>query len=132
MKEGTSSLLVLYFRWWYGYLPRRLFLVFKAVIITLSDLFSVKTSILTLFSPWKRDIMSTDGLSIQERFQIWTLNLASRVIGFFVKIFVLITFLITFIIAIALCGAAFIAWMVFPLLILVLIIFGLVNFFGAN
>jgi hypothetical protein len=132
MKEGTSNLVVLYFRWWYGYLPCRLFLAFKSIAITLSDLFSVKNSILTLFSPWKRDTLSTDGLSLQEKFQIWILNLASRVIGFLVKIFVLVAFFVVFSISIALCLVAFITWMVFPLIILALIILGLMNFFGDN
>ncbi len=124
-------MMILYFSWWYGYLPRRLFLAFKASVITLLDLFSVKILFKTLFSPWKRDLISTEGLSIQEKIQIWTLNLASRFIGFLVKTFVLITFVVVFAVAIIVFAALFCLWIAFPLAIIALIILGLANLSGS-
>jgi hypothetical protein len=132
MKEGTNSLLILYFSWWYGYLPRRLFLAFEASMVSLLDLFSVKILLKTLFAPWKRDLISTDGLSIQEKFQIWMLNLASRFIGFLVKTFVLITFLIVFAVALIVFVGLYCFWFVFPLAIIALIILGLTNLVGTT
>lgn len=131
MREGTNSLFILYFSWWYGYLPRRLFLAFQAAVITIIDLFSVKVLLRTLFSPWKRDQISTDGLSLQEKFQIWTLNAASRIIGFLVKTFVLITFIIVFVAAVTVFALLFCLWIAFPLAIIGLIILGISNFSGT-
>ncbi|MCX6810484.1 MAG: hypothetical protein NTY30_01950 [Candidatus Berkelbacteria bacterium] len=126
-QEGTNSLVILYFSWWYGYLPRRLFLALEASMITLVDLFSVKILFRTLFSPWKRDLISTDGLSLQEKFQVWMMNLASRFIGFIVKTFVLITFAIVFVAAAVIFAALFCLWIAFPLAIIGLVILGLTN-----
>ncbi len=127
MREGTNSLLILYFSWWYGYLPRRLFLALQASVITSLDLFSVKILFKTLFSPWKRDSISTEGLSIQEKFHVWTLNLASRFIGFLVKTFVLLTFIVVFTATIIIYIGLFGLWIAFPLVIVGLIIIGISN-----
>ena len=101
-------------------------------MITLLDLFSVKVLFKTLFSPWKRDSISTDGLSLQEKFQVWTLNLASRIIGFLVKTFVLATFIIVFAAAIIIFIGLFCLWIAFPLVIIGLIILGITNLLGAS
>lgn len=132
MREGTNSLVMLFFSWWYSYLPRRLFLAFKASAITLLDLFSVKILFMTLFSPWKRDQISTEGLSLQQKFQVWTMNVASRLIGFLVKTFVLATFILIFSAAIIIFAALFCLWLAFPLLIIGLIILGFANMSGNS
>ncbi len=131
MREGTNSLVILYFSWWYSYLPRRLFLAFQASAITLLDLFSVKILFKTLFAPWKRDSMSTDGLSLQEKFSVWMLNMASRFIGFLVKSFVLITFIVAFLVMTVTFAGLFCLWVAFPLAILALVILGITNLSGA-
>jgi len=132
VREGTNSLVLLYFSWWYGYLPRRLFLAFEASIITLLDLFSVKILLGTLFSPWKRDSISTDGLSLQEKFQVWMMNLASRFIGFIIKTIVLATFVIITAAVVMTFAGLFCLWIAFPLAIIGLIILGLSNLSGAQ
>lgn len=127
MKEGTSNLGLLFFSWWYKYLPRRLYLAFIAAAISLLDLFSVNALLATWFSPWKRDIISTEGLTLQQKFQVLMLNLASRAVGFLVKTFVLISFALVFSITVAISTALFIAWIGFPLLIIILFIVGISN-----
>ena len=128
--ERINSLFLLFFSWWYGYLPRRLYLASKAVIIMIVDLFSVKLIFSTLFAPWKRDVISYEGLSLQEKFSVFILNISSRFIGFVIKIFVLLTFIIFFLAAILISAGLFFFWIVFPLAIVVLLIFGVTNLFS--
>ena len=125
--EGTSNLFLLFFSWWYHYLPRRLYLAFKALVITLFDLFSVKLIFKTLFAPWKRDILSYEGLAIQQKFQVFAMNLASRFIGFLVKIFVFTTFLIVFLATVVIFISAFFLWLAFPIAVITLAVLGVIN-----
>jgi len=125
--ERTSNLFLLFFSWWYHYLPRRLYLVFKALVITLFDLFSVKLTFKTLFAPWKRDVLSYEGLAIQQKFQVLMMNLASRFIGFIVKTFVFATFVVAFAATIVIFFCAFILWLAFPIVVVALLILGVVN-----
>lgn len=125
-------MVVLFFSWWYGYLPRRLYSAFMAAAISLFDAFSVKTLLYTWFSPWKRDIISTDGLTIQQKFQVLMLNLASRVIGFLVKTSVLIAFSIVFLLTIIISFGLFVIWLAFPLVVAGLLIFGFFNLASTN
>jgi hypothetical protein len=131
MQEGTSNLFLLFFSWWYSYLPRRLYLAFSALSITLLDLFSVKAIFQTLFAPWKRDILSYEGLTLQQKFSVWTLNMSSRFIGFLIKISVLFVFIVFYLISIIIFFASFLLWIAFPLAILALMIIGFVNLGGG-
>jgi len=125
--EGTSNLILLFFSWWYHYLSRRLYLAFNALALTLFDLFSVKLIFKTLFAPWKRDVLSYEGLAIQQKFQVLMMNLASRCIGFIVKIFVFVTFIVVFVAAVIIFFAAFLLWLAFPLATVALLILGIFN-----
>jgi hypothetical protein len=131
MQEGTSNLFLLFFSWWYKYLPHRLYLAFSALSIMLSDLFSIKAIFRTLFAPWKRDIISYEGLTLQQKFSVWTLNMSSRFIGFLIKIFVLGVFIIFYLVAIIIFLGGFFLWIAFPLAILALIIIGFTNLDGG-
>lgn len=127
MQEGTSNLFLLFFSWWYKYLPYRLFSACKALLITITDLFSVKMILPTLFAPWKRDLLSYENLSLQQKFQVMTLNLASRIIGFLIKISVFSGYIVMILISLAIFVAAFALWLAFPLAIIILLILAVVN-----
>ena len=66
-------------------MPPRFFAYFKKAFIWLFDFFSISICFKTLFSVWKRDMIDYQGLSITQIFEAWTLNFASRFIGFLVK-----------------------------------------------
>jgi hypothetical protein len=106
-------------------------LAFSALSITLLDLFSVKAIFQTLFAPWKRDILSYEGLTLQQKFSVWTLNMSSRFIGFLIKISVLFVFIVFYLISIIIFFASFLLWIAFPLAILALMIIGFVNLGGG-
>lgn len=122
--EGAVSLPVLFFSWWYSIAYRRVFRYVRAIYIHTYDLFSVKIIFVTLFAPWKRDQISYEGLSLQQKFEVWTLNLASRFVGFAIKIITLSIFIGFVILETALSIVFIIAWPFYPLVLALLIYFG--------
>lgn len=125
--EGTNSLFLLFFGWWYGFLPYRLVSAYKAFNLETLDLFSIKIIFPTLFAPWKRDQISTEGMSLQQKFQVFILNLVSRFVGFVVKIFVLVAFSAVEIFGFGIFLILFFVWLGFPLLVASLLFSGIKN-----
>ncbi|MCX6808854.1 MAG: hypothetical protein NTW50_04280 [Candidatus Berkelbacteria bacterium] len=114
-----------FFVWWYHDLAVALFANLSYYFRYLTDLFSVSICLRTLFSVWKRDRISYDGLSLQEMMSAWVLNLVSRFIGFVIKTTVLIIFLIALIIYLVVAVLLIICWFTFPLLIIASLVYGL-------
>lgn len=123
--EGSANLSSAFFSWWYIDVFRRLIKFFKQFIIYLADLFSVKICLTTLFAPWKRDRVSYEGLSLKEKFEVWTLNLSSRIIGALIKIFTIATFVVAFISALLIILLAFIVWFLYPLVLIGIAVWGI-------
>lgn len=123
--EGTKSLNSLFFVWWYTEVSGELSLFAKHFFVYLSDLFSVKICLRTLFAPWRRDSGGYEGLTIQQRFQVLILNLTSRLVGAIIKIFTVVTFLVVFIFCLALFFVIFIVWFMFPLILVGLTVWGI-------
>ena len=123
--EGSTSLTILYFNWWYAEGYGRLFKYIKSFYIYLTDLFSVRISIRTLFAPWKRDKISYEGLTLQQKFQVWSLNMASRFIGLIIKVIALSIYLIA-IIAVSIFSVFLIVfWPLMPFVAILLIVIGI-------
>jgi len=123
--EGTNSLPILFLNWWYGYAYRRLFKYIRAVFIYVYDLFSVRLSLQTLFAPWKRDSISYEGLSLQQKLEVWTLNIASRLVGFFIKIVNLAIYIGMTALAALLSFGAVIIWPLYPIVIVYFLYLGI-------
>ena len=123
--EGTTSLPILFFNWWYGYAYRRLFKYLRAIFIYIYDLFSVRLSLITLFAPWKRDSISYEGLSLQQKFEVWTLNLASRFVGFIVKTMNLVIYTGMTTLAAVFSLGAVIVWPLYPVVIVYFLYLGI-------
>ena len=123
--EGTNNLTILFFSWWYGEAYARLFKYIRAFYIYVTDLFSVKICLKTLFSVWKRDAISYQGLSLKQIFQVWTLNLASRFVGFLIKSITLISYLVAIVILSVISIILIILWPLYPALIVYVIYYGL-------
>lgn len=123
--EGSTNLTILYFVWWYGEGYAKVFGYIKAFYIYITDLFSVTICLKTLFAPWKRDKISYEGLSLQQQFQVWALNMSSRFIGFIIKLITL-TLYIMMVLAITVFSIFLaIFWPILPALALYLIYFGI-------
>jgi hypothetical protein len=122
--EGSTNLLVMYFSWWYGHAYRHLLTYIRAAYIFITDLFSVKISMKTLFAPWKRDQISYESLSLQQKFQAFTLNVASRFVGFIVKITTLFCYLVAVAVVSLISIVIIVAWPLYPLIAILLVYTG--------
>jgi len=97
----------------------------NAVFVYITDLFSVKLIFKTLFMPWKRDQISAHGLPLNERFNIWTLNMVSRLVGFMVKSLFFLIYLIFISGASVVSLLVMVFWFLMPILVIGLLVAGL-------
>lgn len=119
--EGKANLTVLFFSWWYKGAVDNLLKYIKAAYIYSADLFSVRICLRTLFDPWKRDALSYEGLNIQQKFNTWTLNLASRLVGLMIKLLTLLGYLLFTVLLTIISVAILLIWIFYPLIIFYLI-----------
>ncbi len=126
--EANNNLVVIFFAWWYGEATARLLVFIKRWFAYLTDLFSVRVCLTTLLAPWKRDSYSMEGLSLQDRFQVFLMNQASRLVGAAVKVATLLAFIITILAAVCLSALVVLLWLVWPLVIAATVTGGLILF----
>lgn len=107
-----------YFYWWYGAGFIRLLKYLKAFIVILADNFSIRIILRTYFQPWKRDVTSSEGLSLDRKLQVWLWNLISRGFGMIIKGFVFIIFLAAFLVLLAVEILVIIIWLFYPIIVL--------------
>ncbi len=122
--EGNISLSLIFVNWYYKEAYFRVWKYIKAIQIINFDVFSVRILFKTLFAPWKRDVISYEGLTIKQRFEVWSLNVSSRIIGFLMKTFVLLAYIFAEAATLIVSVAALIIWPILPLLAIYSIVFG--------
>jgi len=82
------------FAWWYGRGLTRLFQFLGALFSYTANLFSIKSLLKTLFSPWKK--MVGERQKGIEGLKLWLLdNFVSRTVGFVVRVMMIIFCLIS-------------------------------------
>ncbi|MDD3887688.1 MAG: hypothetical protein PHN19_02835 [Patescibacteria group bacterium] len=114
-----------YIEWWYSYGLIRMLKYLRAFILVLTDTFSVRICLTTLFAPWKRDVVSTEGMSLQERFGVWGGNMIARMFGFVIKSITLLIFLICFSVLLCFEVSVIVIWLLLPMLLVEGIVFGI-------
>lgn len=119
-----------YFLWWYSGGFLRLLKYLKSFIIILADNFSVGILVRTFFQPWKRDVTSTKGLSLDKIFRIWGWNLISRGFGMVIKSFTFLLFLAIFLSLIVFEFLAIIIWLLYPLVMVVGLVYSFYRAFN--
>lgn len=115
-------MLTRFIKWFYREIPKRIISYFKVWLLHLADLFSVGILLKTFFAPWKRDILSTRGLSLKSRINVWIMNLTSRLIGAFIKTATLLAFLVSFLGWLTGFVIFFLGWLAFPIIFIIIII----------
>jgi hypothetical protein len=111
------------FSWWYGAGWAGALRSTKRRMVGLSEMFSIKALLHTLFAPWKR-IVTSPGAGLEARMRAIGDNLVSRCIGFVVRSMVLLTAGVAFV-ALSIVGLLeLIVWPFVPLLGLALIVKG--------
>ena len=114
-----------FFGWWYGRGWKQAFTSLSRRIKGISELFSAKQLLKTLFQPWRR-ITTIPGASLEDKLQAWGDNLISRCVGFTVRSAVLLAAFVMLVIVGVLTIAEIIAWPFLPLAVPLLIVKGLV------
>ncbi len=120
----------LFLQWWYSEQFVNILKYFETFFVYLFDLFSVRVCLTTLFDVWRRDKTSYQGLSLPEILQAWSLNIVSRLIGAVVKTFTILAYLVVALFFLSLTLVFLLFWLLFPLIIIGLIYFGLINILG--
>lgn len=113
------------FGWWYTKGIRDFFIYLKAILLKLTDIFSVKLLLRTFFSPWKRDITSMEGLPLNQMLQVIVFNLVSRLIGAFIKAIILFIYLIALTVFFAVALSLVLIWLLLPIITILGIIIGI-------
>ena len=121
------SVMVIFWRWYYGEAVKDLLMKWKNFVIFSLEYFSIPLLLKTLFAPWKRDITRKPrGLDLKKLFEYITFNLISRSIGFIIR-FLTICVGILFFFFVAIAGAMFfIIWIFLPLIFIGLLILAII------
>ena len=113
--EGTNIFERSVIAWWYGEAFKRMLVFWGRFLVYLTDLFSAKACLATFFYPWKRDLLSYQNLSIQQKFEVLVLNITSRFVGAMIKLFTLLTFCLVFLAGLILVVFFIVIWLFYPL-----------------
>ncbi len=123
--EGTLNLKALFFAWWYKEGFKKILNYIKRYFAYIYDQFSVQICVTTLFSVWRGDAQSAAyGSTMNDRFQAFLFTQVSRFIGFIVKSSVLIIYLGVLFFSFMFFGIFMLVWLFFPLVILLVFLYG--------
>lgn len=114
---------------WYAISIKKVSQIVWLLVLKNLDYFSVPNLLKTLFSPWKRDIISGQGLSLNDRFRVWIFNLLSRLIGAVIRIFTIIFGLFLTLFLLIFGFLVIIMWALFLFIILIIFIYGVILIF---
>jgi len=108
-----------YAKWHYGRGLRELFEVAKNFLWFVTNFFSFKLLLKTLFAPWKRlGEHYGGGLDLEAFASTVVVNGLMRVVGFFTKTLVLIVGLVSYVLVLIFSGFIFIIWILAPVILL--------------
>lgn len=118
-----------YFVWWYGTGIVQAYTAITAFLSFIVDSFSVPSLLRTLFSPWKNDVLSGRNLSLGDQLKIWEMNIASRIIGFLVRLVVIFVAVVVLLVLTLIAGFGLAIWIAAPLLVVILPLLGVGRLF---
>jgi hypothetical protein len=111
--------------WWYRQVPKELAKQQQLLLSTVVDYFSFGILLKTLFQPWKRDVISTEGISLQKQFEVFEMNTISRLIGAVVRAGAMFAGGLILIALLTLFALLWVSWLVAPVLAVALIAYGM-------
>ena len=125
MDDTTITSWVHVVPWWYRRVPKELAKQQQLLLSTVVDYFSFGILLKTLFQPWKRDVISTEGISLQKQVEVLEMNTISRLIGAVVRAGAMFAGGIILIALLTLFALLWVSWVVAPVLAVVLIGYGM-------
>jgi len=123
--KNNENIFSAFLGWWFIDLPRKIIFVGYSYIFKLWRFFSINILFKTLFAPWKRDIIDTRGLSLQQRLEVWGMNMISRLIGFIIRFVTILVGLIYIFLVFLILVSFFLLMMLWPFFIILVIVLSL-------
>ncbi len=115
-----------YLLWHYTESFGYIFSFWKNIIWSIFRIFSTKTMFLNLFTPWRRmDIEYPENFSIDEYLSDFIINTLMRIVGFLIRVIFIFFNFIFFTITLVFMTASFFIWILMPILVLALFIYGI-------
>jgi len=116
----------LFLTWYFRDLPKKICHIWGNYLWFVRNYFSLSLLLKTFFSPWKRYYFTSKGrFDIGRWFGNFIFNSFSRIVGMILRGFVIITGVIGEIFVIFLGVSFFVAWLIFPFLLLYCLIKGI-------
>lgn len=109
-----------YFYWWYGAGLEQSWQIAVAVLYEVADIFSLDILVKTWLAPWKNDVLSAQNIALSDQIKLWEQNLASRLVGFFVRSVIIFLAVISLAILTILLAIGLVIWLIVPALIIIL------------
>ena len=114
---------------WYIYSIKKLSQIVWLIVLKNLDYFSIPILLKTLFAPWKRDVLSTQNLSLNEKMRMGVFNLMSRLIGAVIRLFTIFFGLILTLLLLIFGIIVIIIWAFLPFILLIGFIYGIILIF---
>ena len=119
------NIFIKYLYWQLILTPKKVLLILKNYLSFGFDFFSIKETLRSLFSPWRRYAWDYGrGFDIARYLEVFFSNIITRVIGFIMRLFLIIFFIIYEVIVLALGIILFFASIIYPFLFVLAIIYG--------
>ncbi len=119
------NIFIKYLYWQLILTPKKVLSILKNYLLFGFDFFSIKETLRSLFSPWRRYLWDYGrGFDIGKYLETFASNIITRVIGFIMRLFLITFFLIYEIVVLVLGIMIFFISIVYPFLFIVAIIYG--------
>jgi len=123
-------MLIKYLEWHFLEVPREILKGSKNILKFNLNYFSILLLLRTFFSPWKKyRWFYPRGFSVPKYFEVFVSNSMSRIIGMILRVFLIIIGVLTEVFIFFAVIFVFAGWIIFPLLLLAGLWFGIRLFF---
>lgn len=119
------NIFIKYLYWQLIITPKKVLLILKNYLTFGFDFFSIKETLRSLFSPWRRYLWDYGrGFDIGKYIEVFLSNVITRIIGFIMRLFLIVFFLIYEVVVLILGIIAFLASLVYPYFFIWALIYG--------
>ncbi len=120
MTKISQNILILYLQWHFIDQPKAISKAWKNFLLFNLNYWSIPLLLKTLFSYWRRyRYFYGKGFDLKRYFEVWTFNMMSRFMGTITRIVFIFLGILTEILISIIGLAAFLFWLVLPILLIV-------------
>jgi len=119
------NIFIKYLYWQLILTPQKVLLILKNYLSFGFDFFSIKETLRSLFSPWRRYLWDYGrGFDIARYLEVFLSNIITRIIGFIMRLFLIIFFIAYELIVLALGIILFFISIIYPFFFIAALIYG--------